>query len=45
MPSGVALRGRLDSLTAPMLDERLELVLPAATAQGSGAREFAPAAS
>ncbi|HEY7871063.1 MAG TPA: STAS domain-containing protein [Methylomirabilota bacterium] len=28
----VALRGRLDSQTAPMLDERLELVLPSASA-------------
>jgi anti-anti-sigma factor len=28
----VALRGRLDTLTAPMLDERLGLVLPSATA-------------
>ncbi|HEY7142331.1 MAG TPA: STAS domain-containing protein [Methylomirabilota bacterium] len=28
----VALRGRLDSQTAPMLDERLELILPSATA-------------
>src|SRR5260370_37379507 len=29
---GVALRGRLDSQTAPILDERLELVLKSATA-------------
>jgi anti-anti-sigma factor len=28
----VTLRGRLDSQTAPMLDERLELVLPSTTA-------------
>ncbi len=28
----VALRGRLDSQTAPMLDERLEAILPSATA-------------
>src|SRR6187401_3052836 len=28
----VALRGRLDSQTAPMLDERLELILSSATA-------------
>ena len=30
--SRVALRGRLDSQTAPMLDERLERVLPSTTA-------------